>query len=245
MESEQSRPIAVIGRGHSGTRVLSQALYASGVFMGRRLNRAGDSVPAMPMYKACRAIGRHVRWNGGLSWSFDRLQEGEIDPEFEGHVREYLHDLLSSNEPLRGWKLPETTLAYPWIVRMFPEVNYVHLVRDPRDCMLAPHPTDDLKQFSVDCPDTEDKLQRRVASWKYQYEIVNATPRPERFISLRFEDLVLDHDSAMRRLEAFLGIPLARVVVDETRVGQWKHHEPSLLPYLRPLEGAMRECGYE
>ena len=37
--------ITIIGRGHSGTRAMSHTLYASGVYMGRTLNRVGDKVP--------------------------------------------------------------------------------------------------------------------------------------------------------------------------------------------------------
>ena len=36
--------ITVIGRGHSGTRAISQTLYASGVYMGSTLNPSGDKV---------------------------------------------------------------------------------------------------------------------------------------------------------------------------------------------------------
>ena len=32
--------ITIIGRGHSGTRAISHTLYASGVNMGSKLNRA-------------------------------------------------------------------------------------------------------------------------------------------------------------------------------------------------------------
>ena len=37
--------IIVIGRGHSGTRAIWHTLYASGVYMGKILNRSGDKVP--------------------------------------------------------------------------------------------------------------------------------------------------------------------------------------------------------
>lgn len=82
-----------------------------------------------------------------------------------------------------------------------------------------------------------------MASWKYQYEIVRATPEPERFMLVRYEDLVNDLDSSMRRLEDFLDLPLARIVIDRSRVGKWKR-DPSVLPYLQPLADHMRELGY-
>lgn len=243
MTAERPGPIVVIGRGHSGTRVLAQTLFASGVLMGHVMNPAGDLVPPKPMYEACCRIGEHVRWLGELSWDFDALHDGPVDDEFEALVLHYLRHLLKSDRPQKGWKLPETTLAYPWIARMLPEARYIHIVRDPRDALLGPHVTDDLERFGVPGPEIEDKLARRVASWKYQDDIVEATPRPDRFLSVRFEDLVLDLDSSMQRLEHFLEIPLARIVVDPSRVELWKHDE-SLLPYVGPLSAAIRKHGY-
>ena len=58
--------ITIIGRGHSGTRAISHTLYASGVFLGNLLNRAGDKMPPQEMYDACKVIAKYVKWNGDL-----------------------------------------------------------------------------------------------------------------------------------------------------------------------------------
>lgn len=38
--------VTVIGRGHSGTRAMSQTLSESGVYMGEPLNTSSESLPA-------------------------------------------------------------------------------------------------------------------------------------------------------------------------------------------------------
>lgn len=235
--------VTIIGRGNSGTRILSKALFASGVFMGRQLNNSADTVPAASMYSACKIIARHVRWEGDLRWDFDRLHTMPVDSEFADLVHDYLEHILASRFARRGWKLPETTLAYPWIVRMLPAIKYVYMVRDPRDGLLGGHLTDDLRRADVECPELDSTYEQRVASWKYQYEIVKSTPQPRHFISVRFEDLVLDQEATMQRLEAFLEMPLARVVVDKTRVGRWKA-DTRVLRYIEPIEEHMREHRY-
>ena len=214
--------ITVIGRGHSGTRAISQTLYASGVFMGSKLNPSGDKVPPEAMYDACRVLGGHVKWNGGLSWDFAPLHTMEIDTEFKVLIESYLADVLSGKSAHGGWKIPETTLVYPWIVRMFPDIKYVHWIRDPRDCILGHHMTDDLHHFRVDCPMTTNVRKRRAISWQYQYELVNSTPKPKNYILIRFEDFILEHEETLQRLEDFLGIPLARIVVRRESIGRWK-----------------------
>lgn len=217
--------ITIIGRGHGGTRAMSKTLVESGVYMGAQLNPSYDLVPAEEMYEACRIMARYVVHLGGVKWDFSKLHNMPIDPEFECLVRSYLRSVLESDAPYHGWKLPETTLVYPWIIRMFPDAYYIHWTRDPRDSILSAHLTDDLAKFGVPYEPTKDERLRRAISWKYQREIVKATPRPKHTIDVRFEDFVLDQENTLRRLEEFLGIPLARIEVRPESVGRWKADE--------------------
>jgi hypothetical protein len=214
--------ITIIGRGHSGTRAMSHTLYASGVCMGGLLNDSGDLMPPESLYGACRILARHVVWKGGLEWDFSQLHTIPVPEEFRTLVRTYLASVLNSKSAARGWKLPETTLVYPWIVRMFPETKYIFWIRDPRDCILGKHLTDDLADFGIEYPQTEDVMLQRAISWKYQYDIVKATPRPANWIEVRFEDFILDQEKTLARLEEFLGMNLARIVVRRDAVGRWK-----------------------
>jgi hypothetical protein len=214
--------VTIIGRGHGGTRAMSHTLSESGVYMGAELNGSGDLVPPDDLYEACRVMSRHVVHKGGLEWDFSRLHTVSIDREFIRLVESYLCSVLKSNAEHRGWKLPETTLIFPWIVRMFPDINYILWTRDPRDSILGAHMTDDLADFGVPYDKTDDPLLRRAISWKYQREIMKATPRPEHAIDVRFEDFVLDQEETLERLSEFLGIELARIEVRPDAVGRWR-----------------------
>ncbi len=218
--------VTVIGRGHSGTRAISHTLYASGVFMGATINRSGDLVPPQDMYEACRILARYVEWKGGLTWDFSALHTMPIPDEFTQLIHAYLKSVLDEHaktpEAVVGWKIPETTLVYPWIVRMFPEIKYIFWIRDPRDCVLNRHITDDLQKFGITYPPTDDVRLQRAISWKYQYDLVRATPRPAQWIEVRFEDFVLRQAETLARLEAYLGIPLARIIVRPDAVERYK-----------------------
>lgn len=214
--------VIVVGRGHSGTRAISRTLSESGVYMGARLNRSYDLVPAEELYDACRLMARGVVHRGGTRWDFSRIFELPVDDEFERLVRSYARSVLEHGDGPRGWKLPETTLIVPWIVRLFPDAFYISWVRDPRDSIAGAHLTDDLADFGVACERSDDVREMRAASWKYQREIVAATPRPARWIDVRFEDFVLDQEAVLTRLERFLGFPLVRVPVNPEAVGRWR-----------------------
>lgn len=221
----RGKMITVIGRGHSGTRAMSHTLSESGVFMGVQLNKSGDLIPAERMYDACRVFARHVSYEGDLAWDFSRVLEMDTDPAFEELVHSYLKSVLASPSELRGWKLPETILVFPWIQRLFPDAYYIYWIRDPRDCILGRHLTDDLADFGVHYDRTDDLLLRRAVSWKYQSEIYRASPKPRRLIEIRFEDFVLDQERTLERLESFLGMPLARIPVRSDSVGRWRTSE--------------------
>jgi len=235
--------VTVIGRGHSGTRAISQTLAESGVFMGSPLNESWDLVPPDDMYAACRVMAPHVRWHGELRWSFGKLHTMEIPQEFTRLIRAYLVSVTASSAEHRGWKIPETTLVYPWIVRMFPKIKYIYWTRDPRDCILGEHVTDDLGDFGIPCPPTDDERRRRAISWRYQYDLMQATPQPEHAIEVRFEDFVLRQDATLARVEEFLGMKLAKVPVRPEAVGRWKTDEG--VNYFDFLAPAMRRYGYE
>ncbi|MHB9132391.1 MAG: sulfotransferase [Armatimonadota bacterium] len=217
--------ITVIGRGHSGTRAMSHTLSASGVYMGEPLNESGDLLPPDDMYEACRVMARYVVHKGGLVWDFSRLHTMPIDPAFTRLIDSFLSSVLGSDAEHKGWKIPETTLVLPWIVRMFPEIDYVYWMRDPRDSILGGHVTDNLADFDVPYDHTDDLRLRRAISWQYQYEIMRTTPSPAHRIDVRFEDFVMNQEHTLERLGAYLGFPLAKIPVRLDAVGRWRMAE--------------------
>ncbi len=235
--------ITINGRGHSGTRAISHTLYASGVYMGSSINPSGDKIPPQKMYDACRVLAQYVDWEGGLSWNFSRLFSEEIPNEFTDLISDYLQDVLKNKSEHKGWKIPETTLIYPWIQRMFPDIKYIHWVRDPRDGILSGHKTDDLRDFGIQYELTDDIRKRRAISWYYQYQLMKATPEPKNLIKIRFEDFVLHQEEVLEKLEDFLGFPLGRIIVRRAPVERWKqdanHQE------LDFLQNALKENGYQ
>ena len=102
----------------------------------------------------------------------------DIPADFIQLIDSYLVSVINNPAVHKGWKIPETTLVYPWIVRMFPEMHYIYWIRNPRDCILGAHLTDDLNDFGIPYPPTEDQRLRRAISWKYQQDLVRATPGP-------------------------------------------------------------------
>ncbi|MCY3796235.1 MAG: sulfotransferase, partial [Chloroflexi bacterium] len=75
------------------------------------------------------------------------------------------------------------------------------------------------------------------------YDLVKSTPKPKRWIEVRFEDFVQNQAETLERLEAFLGIPLARVILRKDTINRWRRDEG--VNYFDFFEPAMREYNYE
>lgn len=235
--------VTIIGRGHSGTRAISHTLSASGVYMGEPLNMSGDLIPPQDIYEACRIFGRYVTYGGNMEWDFSRVMNMEPDPAFVRLIESFLHTVLESSAENKGWKIPETTLCYPWILKMFPDIKYIHWVRDPRDCVLGAHVTDDLSVFNIGYDKTGDVRLRRAISWKYQRELVKATPVPKNVYSVRFEDMVFRQDEVLAGVGEYLGIKLAKIEMRPDSVGRFKTDDGHYM--FDFFKEDMDECGYE
>ena len=238
--------VTVIGRGHSGTRIISHTLSASGFFMGSYQNESGDTLhprfgKPRDMYSACKIVGRYVKCISNYSWDFSTALSVNPPPRFVEFVNEYLSFMFSNKAPNKGWKLPETSLAYPWIIKMFPDIKYIYWIRDPRDCILGAHGTDDLITSNI--PHNEG-LNNRIVSWKYQAAMFKATPEPKHLIKIRYEDFILDQDNQLERLSDFLGIQMTKIPVSSRPIGRWKRQGIGAREY-KIFEPEIKEYGYE
>ena len=233
----------VIGRGHSGTRSMSHTLTASGFYMGADINPSGDLVPPEKMYEACKVFAKYVEYKGGMEWDFSKVLSMEPDKYFVELIEDYLSSVLASDAPLKGWKIPETTLVYPWILKMFPDIYYIHWTRDPRDCILNGHVTDNMLDFGINYDKTGEIRHDRAVSWKYQRELMLATPKPKHLLSVRFEDMVFDQDNTLARLSDFLGVKMAKVEMRPDSVGRYK--TDSGVHMFDFFKEDILNCGYE
>jgi hypothetical protein len=210
--------IIIVGRGSGGTRLMSHALAASGVYMGPR-NVSGDLVPAQTMYDAVRMAGPLVQRTGDLQWDFSRLLASIPPVRFHVLVDKYLAHVTSAKGARVGWKLPETLLALPWIVRFFPDARYLYWTRAVGTSITKPHHlTDRISNFGVPSARHVDPIRSRIESWTYQRAIVEATPKPKHWLHVRFEDFVSDQEATLARVSGFLGFPVQSVTINHDSV---------------------------
>ncbi len=232
-------PVVVMGRGHSGTRVLAFACAKLGVNLGTSEDhRTGDPVD--------RRFTEEVK-KIALS-SLKRDSQGEVrEREVWRLVRAAYgyYERLGRPAGLWGWKFPETYLIGPLVFRAFPGVKFIHMVRDGRDLAFKNHLTDDPKRrlgrriltlaSALDAP----RHIQAACSWKFQVDgfdrFRSGLPR-EKVLDLRFEDLCARPIETMSRVCEFLGVELSEdckryleAEVDATKVSQYRENDPRLV----------------
>ena len=250
------KTICVIGKGHSGTGFLATILSKSGVYMGAKTNKDMDKFPVKNIHKTMSLpvgykIGapiKNARTFGdkatnecpNVEWDFSKMISWGIPNPVREEMKNYLEDLDEHDGELVGWKLTESNLIYPWLVRLYPDWYYIHLVRDVRDILSRPELTDteshtdlfnvkDYKsypnKFFINEKTTLKKAPFnhlvQAINWKYQLDIVKSIQAPN-YIRVTLEDLVMSQDEELKRLSEFLGYELKKIHIKEEVVESWK-----------------------
>ena len=107
--------------------------------------------------------------------------------------------------------LDDMDLANHW----FPDARFVHIVRDGRDVALS-HKTYVYGTANIwECA-------RRWASKVHTNLKMGAMLGPDRYMVLRYEDLILDTEASLRRLCAFMGVEYASEMLQYSRMVEEK-----------------------
>ncbi len=127
-------PIVVGGTGGSGTRVVVQVLRSLGVYMDPVYDKREDSIP---MGRFDRRWGRRVIVHCGESPGTrvsDRVAGALARAAFgrarRGQLRHYPGGRW-------GWKHPHSYLFIPFLQRMLPRMQFIHLVRNGLDMAIS------------------------------------------------------------------------------------------------------------
>ena len=156
-------------------------------------------------------------------------------------------------------KRPADLLAIGPRLRLDTDFHVLCLMRDPRDVIVSRHSKD------------RDRYWTSLRIWKQRLPIVRALSRHERFLVVRYEDLVANPDQLERRiserlpflesvrpLSAFPAVakPSAAALealggvrpLDANSIGTWRRHLPRVAGQLAqhgPITGELIEFGYE
>ncbi len=239
-------PLILLGRGGSGTRLLSALAASNGVFLGNALNVTADSVEWVPdiydLAIECSTVGIDVGSPRDAYW--------------RARLRRTAKQILAAaglpSDVVWGWKLPETMLALPQVLRAFPRARIIHLVRHPiASSLRRTHMTSRMSNpvGAVVLPpayiacgldpqniNSDEPYLHNAATWSYQvgsvWRVLTKTFCADRVFQLRYEEVCADPIGAHYEIGKFLGRTVAPTtgipVIDWTRVNSFDLNDERL-----------------
>ncbi len=214
---------------HSAVTVAPEALFVINLYHRYR-HGAWTQARILRFYNDLWAEDRLVDWwrieRTRLKEDLLRLGEGATFAELCRTV--YAHQAAAekklpsidklSERDLIGDKNPTHALFVPELMALFPQARFIHLVRDYRDNVLS------FQNVHFDLSGTAALAER----WRAYNEAVLAASRsrPERFFTLRYEDLLAEPESRLGDVCAFLGVdfeaPMLSFHEDRDDVRDWQ-----------------------
>lgn len=249
------------GYPRSGTTLLEQVLDSHPALT------SGDELPIF--YEAVHEpIVRQGHADESLPEMLEKLSSDRLEQlragywsAMEGRLRRSLAEQLLLD------KNPAMTQLLPTVARVFPEMQLLFAVRDPRDvvisCYLQQLPLNTVSVNYLSLEQTVRDYVRIMQMWQqFREQIQNP------WIEVRYEDTVADLESQARRVLNFLGLPWDDAVLEyrqrahekhvhsptyvavtqpvyTSSIGRWRSYADLLAPYLDKLKPWVETFGYD
>ncbi len=243
-------PVVVGAMGGSGTRLLPSILRLADFWMGAWINPQTQDAMA-PRYF--------------LQHHFSQLANHHLTND-QTLVDEFLRVIaahrwgMPSPSGRWGWKNPRNMWIIPFLAHVYPEMKFIHVVRDGRDMALSDntnllHKHGAFLLHDPVCESRREAAQLRL--WTLGNRIAYDDGKKylgSNYFIISYEDLCIDPRPTVIRLFDFLCVPVnadiiesaCQLIVPPSGIGKWKKsdikllHEPD-----QETRDALRLFGYD
>lgn len=210
--SKSPVPIFILGSGRSGTTVTASLMNRlPGVHISKETGFIGQSVDLLRDISNQESRRRLIEvvnsWLVVEKWS-GRASERGFEDFCQQHqlsgASAFIHYVWQIDSPIPWGKLnfigdntPLYVLSIPWLLELFPDAKFVHVVRDPRDVVCSVMSM----RFGADDPIVAAmEWHHALGCWLMAERVVTPANR----IEIRYEDLCMTSASTLRKFIEWL-----------------------------------------
>jgi Sulfotransferase family len=245
-------PVVIGGVGGSGTRVIARIVRRAGYFLGTNLTGAEDAVEFWEFYD--RWINRFL-----LRKQVPLSREERILMKLDWERRLARHLLvLPSPDSRWGWKNPRSILLLAFFHETYPDMKFIHVVRDGRDMAFSATAQDQCRMHGAAlCRENRAASAVETAAFWSETNLMAAqyaeTNMQNGYLRIKFETLCAKPRESVEELLSFLGdkmsdacqIAAEHIILPET-IGRWREcTEGNLLEEIQlKAQDALQKFGY-
>lgn len=220
-------PVVIGALGGSGTRVVARIVIQAGYVLGTNRNASEDAMEFVEFYD--RWINRYLlRHRAPLCQEEDALMARDFLDCVARHRRE-----IPEPEAPWGWKEPRSLYVLPFFHAHFPEMKFIHVIRDGRDMAFSANQNQLRKHGgAVLGPHLHDAPQpvRTAALWariNLDAAAYGEARLGARYLRVQFEALCRAPRETVETIQRFLGHAGetgcgAEVVIPPPSIGRWR-----------------------
>ena len=239
-------PVVIGATGGSGTRAFHSVLQGLGLFMGVRLNGAGDAMDFEPFLD--QWINPLIGMDNRLDYTLSKAgfwRRWCIRRDFDKAYRAFTAD-RPAHAPW-GWKNPRSMYVLPVIADRVPDFRFLHVVRDGRDMALSDNQNQRRKHFqALFGPQTNDRDSPAASATLWSMANLQAADwgesvLQERYLRIRLEDICAEPERHVAAIARWLGLPDTPGFTEKVTVAAQTIQAPSSLGRWRQAEEKDRQ----
>ena len=195
---QHAKPLFLIGAPRSGTTILTKLLNAHSEIL-----LTNETAVFLQLNEMIEKSDVGVRAGILFGKVYHRLWASHL----RGHARQLIetfYEQISKQEnktTIKYWgeKHPHLNACLPLVSELYPEATYIYAVRDPRDvaCSIA-----EMNGVPV---------RKAIGNWRRfadTYEAFVESLPPEKFVVVKYENLVSDYETVLSNLMNVLGLSM-------------------------------------
>ncbi len=241
-------PCVIGATGGSGTRVFARIAASGGLWIGGELNASSDALPIARFiddWLLPYRIGGAERPPHAAPPGMDQAFASTLAEQFSG-----------APEGALGWKCPRSIYLLPFLAQRFPDLRFIHVVRDGRDMALSSNQRQ-LALYGHHLLPAEmqgwPEAERSIALWSFvnSWAADFGESLGDGYLRIRFEDLCARPTFFATQIFDFFELPgkprrASEIVSPPESLGRWRQADPALVERMEAIGGAALErFGYK